>query len=82
MAHGGYLWQHVQVQNPNPAPAFLGFLTLLPQPHEPDCSSLPGTTFPFQALVPEPRAAQKVKAQVQLAAAAHWLTTWARETRG
>lgn len=74
MAHRGYLWQHMEAQKTNPVPASSGFLTLPPQPDEPDSSFSPGTAFPFQALVP---AAQKVKAQVQLAAAAaHGLTTW------
>lgn len=56
----------MEVQKPNPALASPGFLTLPPQPDEPDSSSPPGIALPFQALVPEPRAAQKVKAQVQL----------------
>lgn len=59
-----------EVQKTNPASASSGFWTLPPQPGEPDSSCPSETSASFQALMPEPRTAQKAKVQVQLAAAA------------
>lgn len=58
-----------EVQKTNPASASSGFWTSPPQPGEPDSSCPSETTAPFQALMPEPRTAQKAKVRVQLAAA-------------
>lgn len=57
-----------ELQKTNPASASSGFWILPPQPAQPESSCSPERTSPFQALMPEPRTAQKAKVQVQLAA--------------